>query len=215
MTCSELDHVLDAYLDGTLTPKRREIVERHLAGCPACRASVAALRGLLAEAQALPREIRPPRELWQGIAARLDDSVIRRLSDRPRVRRPWLPLAAAAVLLVAASLFLTLRIGTPHVPSPALPPSAVLLPASTQSMDADFARAAIELERVLTEHRDRLAPTTIATLEHNLAVIDQAIEESRAALAADPANRDLRALFLGAHRQKLDLLERATRSTRS
>ena len=38
---------------------------------------------------------------------------------------------------------------------------------------------------------------------------------ARAALEADPANADLRALLWGAHRQKLDLLDRATRLTRS
>ena len=55
----------------------------------------------------------------------------------------------------------------------------------------------------------------MAVLERNLALIDAAIVEARAALEADPANADLRALLWGAHRQKLDLLDRATRLTRS
>lgn len=46
-------------------------------------------------------------------------------------------------------------------------------------------------------------------------MIDAAIAEARTALEADPANADLRALLWGAHRQKLDLLDRATRLTRS
>lgn len=215
MTCSELDEVLDAYLDGTLDPAQRGIVEAHLAGCPECRAQAGALRSLLADARALPPEIRPTRELWPGIASRLDASVVRDFKTRPQPRRRWAPLAAAAVLLVAASVLLTLQFATSRTMTRALPPAAGVIPASTQSMDADFVRAAVDLEQALAEQRDRLAPSTIATLERNLAVIDRAIEESRAALAADPANRDLRALLLGAHRQKLDLLERATRSTRS
>lgn len=215
MTCSELDLVLDAYLDGTLVPERRGVVEEHLAACPECRARADALRGLLVDARALPREVRPARELWPGIASRLDNSVVRDLAARRQARWRWFPLAAAAVLLVAATVLLTLQFTTPRSTSPALPPAAGVIPASTQSMDADFVQAARDLERVLAEHRDRLAPATIATLERNLAVIDRAIEESRAALAADPANRDLGALLRGAHRQKLDLLERATRSTRS
>jgi Putative zinc-finger len=215
MTCSELDEVLDAYLDGTLSPDRCEVVERHLAVCPECRARVEALRSLLVDARALPREIRPARDLWMGIAPRLDESVVRDLAARRQHGPRWIPLAAAAVLLVAATALLTFQFAAPRNTTSVLPPSASAIPASAQSMDADFVYAARDLEQALAEHRDRLAPATIATLERNLAVIDRAIEESRAALAADPANRDLRALLLGAHRQKLDLLERATRSTRS
>jgi anti-sigma factor RsiW len=215
MTCSELDEVLDTYLDATLATALRERVEAHLAGCPECRGRVDALRDLIADARALPREIRPARELWSGIASRLDGSVVRSLTARRQARRRWIPLAAAAVLLVAASVLLTLQFTAPRTVTPALPPAAGVIPASTRAMDADLVQAARDLEQVLVEQRDRLAPATIATLERNLAVIDRAIEESRAALAADPANRDLRALLLGAHRQKLDLLERATRSTRS
>ncbi|HET9293657.1 MAG TPA: zf-HC2 domain-containing protein [Gemmatimonadales bacterium] len=215
MTCSELDDVLDAYLDGTLVPAQREIAEAHLAGCPECRVRADALRSLLADARALPPEIRPARELWPEIASRLDASVVRVFKTRPQPKRRWAPLAAAAVLLVAVSVLLTLQFATSRTTTPALPPVAGVIPAGTKSMDADFVRAAVDLEQALAEQRDHLAPSTIATLERNLAVIDRAIEESRAALAADPANRDLRALLLGAHRQKLDLLERATRSTRS
>lgn len=215
MTCSDLDEALDAYLDGTLVTAQHERVEAHLAGCSECRARAAAFRDLIADARALPREIRPARELWTGIAPRLDGSVVRSLTARRQGRRRWIPLAAAAVLLVTASVLLTLQFAAPRNVTPALPPAAGIIPASTRAMDADLVLAARDLEQVLVEQRDRLAPATIATLERNLAVIDRAIEESRAALAADPANRDLRALLLGAHRQKLDLLERATRSTRS
>lgn len=215
MTCSEFDEVLDAYIDGTLATAQREEVEAHLAGCPGCRGRAHALRDLIADARALPREIRPERELWPEIASRLDGSVVRSLTARRQARRRWIPLAAAAVLLVAASVLLTLQFSAPRTVTPALPPTAGVIPASTRAMDADLVQAARDLEQVLVEQRERLAPATIATLERNLAIIDQAIAESRAALAADPANRDLRALLLGAHRQKLDLLERATRSTRS
>jgi predicted anti-sigma-YlaC factor YlaD len=214
MTCTELDEFLDAYLDGTLVPTQRETVEAHLAGCAACRAQADALRSLLVDARALPPEIRPARELWPEIASRLGTSVGRDFETR-RLSRRWAPLAAAAVLLVTATVLVTLWFATPHATAPVLPPAAGVIPAGTQSLDADFVRAARDLERTLAAQQDRLAPATIAILERNLAVIDRAIEESRAALAADPANRDLRALLLGAHRQKLDLLERATRSTRS
>jgi hypothetical protein len=81
--------------------------------------------------------------------------------------------------------------------------------------DRDYVLAAEDLERVLQEGRDRLSPATIEVIERNLALIDAAIAEAREALRADPANADLRALLWGAHRQKLDLLDRAMRLTRS
>ena len=58
----------------------------------------------------------------------------------------------------------------------------------------------------------RSKSATVALLERNLAVIDAAIRESRDALARDPANAELRALFAAAARQKVELLRWATRA---
>jgi hypothetical protein len=133
------------------------------------------------------------------------------VSRAAQARRRWILLAAAAVLLVAASVLLTLQFTAPHA-TPTLPPAAGVIPASTRAWTRPVQSAAIwsgcwsSSVTAGGDHCDTRA---------HLAIIDRAIEESRAALAADPANRDLRALLLGAHRQKLDLLERATRSTRS
>ena len=71
--------------------------------------------------------------------------------------------------------------------------------------------ASAELMRALDAERAHLAPATVATLERNLAVIDAAIAESRAALAGDPGNRDLAALLWASYRQKVALLQQATR----
>ena len=78
-------------------------------------------------------------------------------------------------------------------------------------MQADFERATDELSGILAVERGRLRPETVALLERNLAVIDAAIAESRAALARDPANADLRRLLAAASRHKVELLEWATR----
>ena len=45
-----------------------------------------------------------------------------------------------------------------------------------------------DLEKALKTGRGQLDASTIAIVEHNLQIIDQAIDQAREALAADPAN---------------------------
>src|SRR2546430_17495436 len=73
-------------------------------------------------------------------------------------------------------------------------------------VQADFDRATDELSRILAVERGRLRPETVALLERNLAVIDAAIAEARAAPARDPADADLRRLFGAAARHKGELV---------
>ena len=72
MTCHELDERLDDYLDGALAGADAEAVVSHLAGCEPCRERERQLRQLLAHAAALPRSVAPPRDLWPGIAERIE-----------------------------------------------------------------------------------------------------------------------------------------------
>lgn len=213
MTCTELDQLLDGYLEETLDPTRRAELEAHLRGCEACRILTAQMRGVVASAAALPRSVRPPHNLWPDIAERLASR-----STRPPVRsipwRRWAPVAVAAVLLIAVTAVVTARLSRSEAPVAATAPP-VQPYIEGFAADREYVLAAEDLERVLAEGRGRLAPATVAVLERNLALIDAAIVEARAALEADPANADLRALLWGAHRQKLDLLDRATRLTRS
>lgn len=213
MTCARFDQQLDAWLDGILEPAAAGEMDRHLASCDACRADADGMRAVLRAAAALPTSIAPPRSLWPGIAARLGDPATVALQPRRPWRR-WLTLAAAAALLVGVTATVTWQLAREPVAIANGTGPAVARTAGF-SADHEFVVAAADLERMLEEERDRLAPETVAVLERNLALIDAAITEARAALAADPANRDLRALLWGAHRQKLDLLERATRLTRS
>ncbi len=203
MNCAQAIQGLDAYLEGSAGVPEREALERHLAACDACRASLGDLRALRDAAEALPPSLRPPRDLWPGIADRLAPREDLRRGIRRR-RAVW--LAAAAVLLMVASsggTALLLR---------RTPPAAERLSAGTLTLEASYLDAARELSRVLEEERSALAPATVETLERNLAVINDAIAESRAALAADPANPALTALLWSAHRRKVSLLEQAVRT---
>jgi anti-sigma factor RsiW len=72
MSHERLQGMLDDYASGTLTLPEREEVRAHLEECEACRADAEFLHTLLADAAALPRDVAPPRDLWQGIAAKLE-----------------------------------------------------------------------------------------------------------------------------------------------
>ena len=91
---------------------------------------------------------------------------------------------------------------------PLMPPSADVTPANFA--DAQFDRAVADLEQILVEQRDTLDPRTVVVIERNLAVIDEAIRQARAALEIDPANTFLNSHLADARRRKLDLLRRAT-----
>jgi hypothetical protein len=79
--------------------------------------------------------------------------------------------------------------------------------------DAQYDAAVADLEKALQTGRGRLDASTIAIVEHNLQIIDQAIGQAREALVGDPANSYLSSHLVEARRRKLDLLRRATALT--
>ena len=180
---------------------------------------------LLRAARALPRELPPAPDPWPGIRARIEAGRVLPMSGvtaRPvrAVARPW-RVAVAAVVLVTASAAATMlvrrqRTDAPPMASGETAPSTAapaisafgrrqLVTAIFSSYDA----AAGDLERVLSNRRDRLSPATVRVLEESLRTIDQAIGEARAALESEPASKDLLDLLDSVYRQKLDLLRRA------
>lgn len=81
--------------------------------------------------------------------------------------------------------------------------------ASRPSATATYEREIRGLGRILDERRDELDSTTVAVLEKNLAVIDQAIRQSREALARDPRSRFLDQQLNSALDKKVELLRTA------
>jgi anti-sigma factor RsiW len=199
---------LDDYVDGELTDAVREVVESHLQTCAECRREVEELVELGRDAAELPRAIEPQRDLWPEIGERI---------ARPALvdRSLWplrYPLAAAAVLLIAVSSATTAivvyRLGAGRT-SGGGPPSSTS--ADWLVAELPYTQAAEELRATLEENRQRLAPETIARIEANLEVIDQAIGETREALQADPADANLRRMLWSAHQAKIDVLQGVNR----
>lgn len=154
----------------------------------------------------VPREIRPGRDLWPDIEARID------AEDRRLVApRSWWqsPIVSAASLVVAASA-LTFALTRPGVI--AEPGSTAGLQATTASMlDPGFLANRKRLENSLEGRLSELSPEMQGLVRQNLASIRGSLNEINMALAEDPDNADLQDLLLSTYEQELQVMTEITK----
>ena len=107
LDCDGFGDALAEYLEGDASESVRSAVEAHAQSCAACGQILSDVHVIRAEASALP-PLTPSRDLWSGIAERIDARVIP--MEAPRIgravprRRAWLlPAAAAAALVIATA----------------------------------------------------------------------------------------------------------------
>jgi ABC-type Fe2+-enterobactin transport system substrate-binding protein len=86
---------------------------------------------------------------------------------------------------------------------------ATLVAVADEKGIATYEGEIAKLRNVLQARRGELDSATVTVLEKNLKLIDTAIAESRAALAADPASAFLAGRLNHAYGTKLDLLRAA------
>ena len=229
---------LSDYLDGELSADARDAVEAHLKSCAPCAAVLNDLKRVVARAESA--EAHPPHaDLWAGIAERIEAGrsagaaghvVTFARRDARRVAFTLPQLAAAAIVLMAVSAGLAwqvaARVGAADSSASVAQPRRGSPDAQASEggngaadfarvenvglADAQFDAAVADLEKALKDGRGRLDASTVAIVEHNLQIIDQAINQAREALAGDPANSYLSSHLVEARRRKLDLLRRAT-----
>lgn len=203
------EELLHDLLDDDLEPHAAAQLNRHVQACALCGKTFREIEELRERARSLPRDAAPTRDLWPGIAARLrgkagveSQRVSRRRGpyerrtgrSRPRPRTwfgrrgPALGLATAAglIAIVAGSLYFA---DSREVSGPAASGGEPTARFASEVLQVEEAyRPAIEELEALVAARE-LAPETRTILEENLGVIERAIEESRAAVRADPQGR--------------------------
>ncbi len=210
---------LSEYLDGDLDAAARREVDAHLAGCADCRATLADLERVTVRAQRLP-DAGPAADLWPGIADRIglatDDLARRRAARRFSFSVPQLVAASfvLAVLSGGAAWMARSWTGKAAAPSAATTgPNAgtVSVVSWVPKADSSADQAVADLRLALAEGRKagRIDSTTIATLEHSLAVIDSAIAEARQALEQDPNSPYLHHHLAATMRRKFEFLRQA------
>ena len=221
---------LNEYADGSLGAAERAGVEQHLAACASCRQVVDDLRDILRVSHELePQD--PPVRAWarleraikleqehatagtRGLQPSVDTGA--RLNDS---RSTWMISLAAAAALVLAVV-----VGMRYTPArPADAPAAAPAGASASAAaggaaesietelrqaEAHYENAIKGLEAIATTEQSELDPRTAATLQKNLAVIDQAISESRAAVRSEPASEPAQQSLIEGFKTKIGLLQ--------
>jgi len=257
MTCDEFGDVLADVLERTVDEATRARVEAHALACGDCGPLLADLRKLRIDAANLP-ELAPSRDLWSGIAARIETPVVAINSttspqptrSRRRLTPVWLGLAAAGLIGITATIThemtkrsvantMVARVPTrvtdtaaasanptttiaarqdgaqapTRQASPTTSGAATTRLASNsgnklspqQTYDQEIAR----LRSIVNQRRPQLDSATVAVIEHNLRVIDDAIAQCREALRKDPNSRFLIESLNDAFDTKVQLLRAA------
>ena len=222
------------YVDELLDPRERAEVDEHLGGSADCRRLVANLREIRAAAAGLKDDLHEaPVRAWSRLerAIRLepglrstqgshDKSLPAQRAPRSASWRGW--LAVAAALMLATVVGLWLRPGRQNgVPSTAgsatagangasitaSPETAQTVEAELRAAEEHYTKAITGLEHITKTEQNALDPGTAATLQKNLAVIDQAISESRAALQTQPASEPAQESLVENFKAKIGLLQ--------
>jgi len=214
---------LSEYLDDELTPGERAALEAHLATCRDCTETLEELRAVVARAGALPAR-GPDADLWPGVAERIENApavipFLTRSRRRFSFTLPQLVAAGLALMVVSGGGVWVLNHGGDATSGPPVAAQAVagqggaaapetnIVPASF--VDPRYDEAIADLQQTLQDGRAQLDPQTVRILEANLDAIDKAIDQSREALAKDPANLYLHNHLADARQRKLALLRRA------
>ena len=263
MNCDRfMDRLMD-YMEQETDDLTRLAMERHAVSCEECGPVLADLRKLRIDAANLP-VMKPSRDLWSGIAERIQTPVVSigaanstRSARRASVTR-WLKVGLMAASLVAAASLghlsgvmrskaqvaqvpqapdaelvalppAVVPVETPLAPASDPAPAAVAVvprqaagttPAVTRprtpevqlalaTLTADYDREIARLRTLMNARRDQLDSATVAIIERNLAVIDTAIAESKAAIVRDPASRFLIESLNQSLQMKVELMRTA------
>ncbi|MEO8677919.1 MAG: zf-HC2 domain-containing protein [Vicinamibacterales bacterium] len=215
MKCAELNAVLVDLVDGRLDPASERAVERHLEACAECRALVSDLRTIRAAAFTLDRR-QPAAATWPALAARVASEPVPkgrglRMPETRGAWTMWLGAAAALVLATAIGVWPILRQSQAPAPDAGTPPAqAVTVESITQEFAAaeqHYQKAITDLETIARQDTGELDPQVAAVLQKNLTVIDQAINESRAALKSQPSSVNAQDGLFDALKTKVALLQ--------
>jgi len=212
-------------VDGGLSEAQRRELEAHADACSDCGRELRALREIVAAAQALPRSIEPPRDLWPGIETAIGRAapVHARVQRAPHGWRGWFATpavprwaaAGAMALLVIAifSLGRDLDRNRSAAPDGGASNSTAPFPAAVSGLELQCRGAGQLLQaslRLPVGPGTRAAATSLADgLISGLSILDRSIDETRQALAADPDNPALQRMLTARYQQKLALLHAA------
>jgi hypothetical protein len=162
---------------------------------------------ILDAARRLRRDVQPPRDLWPGIAQRLDEPAASPPRPRREPRRPAVPTAwqrrwhhLGSGLALAAAV-IALVIFTRPGPSPAPSERAI---DDLVIIDAAYQSAREDLADLLDARCQEWPATACAPLLDSAESLDRSAATLRTALASLPADSPTRAVLVERYRGTLD-----------
>jgi tetratricopeptide (TPR) repeat protein len=218
MKCAKAQRAISEYVDGSLDARRAGELERHVAGCPACREVLADLRRMKDAASALePPE--PDPAVWRKIEARLVSGAAAEPAAPVRVPGRWafgtglssLKLAGAAALalvLVGAGVYFGLGVGGRGAARYPKNSEKYTL-AKLDEAEAYYRKAIRSLGEAFAAEKGAMIPQAAEMFERNLAVIDATIQACREAVRKEPDDLQARNYLLAAYMDKLTFLDTA------
>jgi hypothetical protein len=219
--CQTIRPRLSEFADDVLDAQTRAVVEDHLATCPACAALADDLSRLRVAARRLG-PIDPPERLWIELERRVrEDRTNPPAAIAPgsslRAAWQWIGLAAALVVVTLGVYAVQHRseLQTPAVIRNAqetsgnagAPGSVETVEQELRQAEEHYDKAIAELEAITRNSDASMDPDVAKTLQKNLATINAAISESRAALEAHPESEPARDSLFEALRKKVGVLQ--------
>ena len=212
MNCHNAENLLNRYVDGELDRGETEVLEEHIASCSRCREALGQLRALVEQAGSAAPVISPGRDLWPSIRNRIEadtagPTVSRRETGRPEWTVRALVPMAAAILLVITSV-ITLRLFSDGLDSLERFTSEWNQGLATlAAMEQQYVGVTEDLFYSISGYGEKLPETAREAIEQNLAIIETAIADSRAAALDNPSDAELQSLLSTVYRQKMELLK--------
>jgi hypothetical protein len=206
-----------AFADDAPPVERRVELEAHLAACADCFDDVARLRSVTMRFRKAPNDPAPVEELWPSIRARIEQEKIVALGSAPVATRQWLRarhLVALGALAAGAMLTVVLLRPSHRI---VIDSTVAVSDTTALRLVADSVKSYEDESRILLNRlelqRAMMRPEAAASIDRDLKVIDQAIDELQLAIQNDPRNPALRHLLASSYRQKVELLKRASNAS--
>lgn len=204
MRCDEFWQISGDWIEGLRTPAAYS----HLAACPRCRSLIADLEVIRSSAAALLEE-QPPARIWTAIKSQLEQEGLIRtpVLARTQRRRQWFgafrPAIAGAYLsfVVAAAVVLGIQMKTTDRAAQ----QTVWLERAQTTMSPVAAELSTAETNALPALKVQDNDVT-ATLNHNLAIVDNMISMCEKSVREDPQNEMTRDYLYTAYQQKANLL---------
>lgn len=196
MNCEALRELLWAYLENETTAEETAEIEKHLAGCAACREELEAQKAIMETLQNLPDEELPEgyhAELMQKLQAEAAPNVVPFPVKKKQPRWKQLSMIAAAVFVVVAAGGMQGMLAMRQNQYEAVQDVADMAPADEESdmtdvaVEAEPADAVVEVQQKQAVYNVKNAKTAPAAGTQKVVAVDVAEKAPTQQEAATPA----------------------------